>query len=144
MTTSMTEQRSREWPFVRAGILATAVVLAFVVVGTEIEKRLHPGASALTTTAKCLRNEKGLTLAVGAVDPIGKSADRGVIRTRIEDSGVTIVILSSDKRAEKIAGFYAAVNPGAADAVARRGHVVYVWEGSPTPTQRQTVYDCYY
>ena len=135
--TPATEQQ-REWLFLRAAILVVSVLLALELVGTVADTGLNnPSPSALALTTKCLRNEKSLAVETGAVDQIGKTADGGVARTRIEGNRVTVVISASDKKAERIADYYDAVNGGPEDAIELRGHVVYVWQFSPSPTQRQ-------
>ena len=65
-------------------------------------------------------------------------------RRKIEGNAVTILISSSDGRAQRLASEYRNVGGGPANAIDHRGHVVYVWELASSPTQRQTVYDCYY
>lgn len=140
---SATEQQ-REWPFLRMTLLAVLALLGLQLLGTVVDKRIHPAPTALDLTAKCLRNEKRLAVDIGATDPIAKTADGGALHTRVERNGVTIVTSSSDEKAKRIAGYYATVNPGPEDVVELKGHVVYVWEFSPLLTQRQTTYDCYY
>jgi len=142
----MTEacEQLREWPFLRGALVVVSILLLAELVGTLVDRRLSPAPSALALTVKCLQNEKGLAVETGAIDPIGKTADGGVVRTRIETNSVTIVISSSATKAKKIAGYYAAVNPGPEDAIQLWNHDVLVWERSPSPTQQQALYDCYY
>jgi len=142
----MTEasEQLREWPFLRAALVAVAALLLVELVGTAVDRHLNPTPSALARTVKCLRNEKGLPVETGALDPIGKTADGGVARTRIETNGITIVISSNTSKAKKLAGYYETVNGGPTDAIGLWGHDVFVWERSPSPTQKQTMYDCHY
>ena len=141
---STVSEYQRDWPFLKGALIVVFSLLVLEVGGTIADRHFNPGPTALETTVKCLRNEKQLDVEEGATDPIARTADRGVVRTRIEGNGFTIILSSSDSKAERIAANYSAVSAGPADAVEQRGHVVYVWEGSPSPTQRQTVYDCYY
>ena len=142
----MTEasEQLREWSFLRGALVVVSVLLLVELVGTLVDRRLNPAPSALARTVKCLQNEKGLAVETGAIDPIGKTADGGVARTRIETNGITIVISSSATKAKKIAGYYAAVNGGEEDAIQLWKHDVLVWERPPSPTQQQAMHDCYY
>jgi hypothetical protein len=137
-------EQQREWPFLRASLVAVSALLLLELVGTAVDKRLNPAPSALARTVKCLRNEKGLAVEIGALDPIGKTADGGVVRTLVETNSVTIVISSSDTKAKKLGGYYLAVNSGPEASIQLWKHDVFVWERPPSPTQKQTLYDCYY
>ena len=138
------EHQRQEWPFLRVSLLVVSAFLLLELVGTEVDRRINPSPSSLALTTKCLRNEKRLAVETGAIDPLGKTADGGVARTRVEGNEVTIVISSSEAKARKIAGYYSAVSGGPEDAIQLWKHDVFVWKGSPSPTQQQTLYDCYY
>ena len=76
---------SDEWPFSAGGAarrLGCCSLSSWS--DTLVDRRLNPSPSAVALTVKCLRNEKGLPVETGAIDPIGKTADGGVARTRIE------------------------------------------------------------
>ena len=143
-TTAQPDSGVGEWRVLRIALLVVVALVLVEVAGTAVDRRLNPGPSSLDQTEKCLVNEKGLPVERGAIDPLAKTADGGVLRTRIEGNAVTILISSSDGRAQRLASEYRNVGGGPANAIDHRGHVVYVWELASSPTQRQTVYDCYY
>ena len=96
---------------------------------------------------KCLRQEKLLRIEPVSDDAIAATARGGALATRVEDNGVHVVIAKSDDEAAELAQTY--LRTAGRDIELRldvRGRVLYVWEEArePTPTQRQTMYDCWY
>ena len=92
---------------------------------------------------RCLTDEKGATIRTTR-DSIARSADLGALDTVIETNGVTVSVSSTRERAERIVAGYRAVGGELGPRVELRGRTVYLWERSPSPTQRQTMFDCTY
>ena len=144
----MNEPRgSAEWRYLRVAIV---VVLAFVVaqlVGWLVYRSVHHGPTALSLTDRCLRREKLLSVGPVRDDPVARSAHGGALATRVEGNGVHVAIATSDAEAAALVATYLE-NTGrnVETRLERRGRVVYLWEQAvaPTPTQRQTMYDCWY
>ena len=136
-----------EWRYLRA---AGAVVLVHVVadvLGWALYRSSPYGPSALDRTEKCLRQEKLLQMEPVSDDAIAATARGGALATRVEDNGVHVVIAKSDDEAAELAQKY--LRTAGRDIELRldvRGRVLYVWEEArePSPTQRQTMYDCWY
>ena len=66
--------------------------------------------------------------------------------TRVEGNGVHVAIARSEDEARELADAYLATGRKIELRLDVRGRVVYVWEAprEPSPTQRQTMYDCWY
>jgi hypothetical protein len=92
---------------------------------------------------RCLTDEKGATIRPTR-DSIARSADLGALDTVIETNAVTVSVASTRARAERIVANYKAVGGGLGPRVELRGRTVYLWERPPSPTQRQTLFDCTY
>ena len=138
---------SDEWRYLR---VAFVVVLAFVVAqvaGWLVYRSAHHGPTALSLTDRCLRREKLLSVGPVRDDPVARSAPGGALATRVEGNGVHVAIATSDAEAAALVATYLE-NTGrnVETRLERRGRVVYLWEQAvaPTPTQRQTMYDCWY
>jgi len=83
----------------------------------------------------------------GGDDPIASSARGGALATRVEGNGVHVAIAKSDSEAAELADTYRRTAGRRIQLrLEVRGRVVYVWEQprEPSPTQRQTMYDCWY
>jgi hypothetical protein len=144
----MNEPRgSAEWRYLR---VAFVVVLAFVVaqlVGWLVYRSVHHGPTALSLTDRCLRREKLLSVGPVLDDPVARSARGGALATRVEGNGVHVAIATSDAEAAALVATYLEkTGRNVETRLERRGRVVYLWEQAlaPTPTQRQTMYDCWY
>ena len=102
--------------------------------------------SALELTEKCLRREKLLAVETIGTHPIASTAGGGALATRVEGNGVQVVIAKSDEEAAELETAYLQTGRKIELRLDRRGRVLYVWElpRLPSPTQRQTMYDCWY
>jgi hypothetical protein len=143
----VTAPEREEWRYLRAGF---AVVIALVVAqvgGWLVYRSVHHGPTALELTETCLRREKLLPIEPVAGDAIAARARGGALATRVEGNGVHIAIARSEQEAKELAQAYLATAGRKIELrLERRGKVVYVWElpETPSPTQRQTMYDCQY
>ena len=144
----MSEARaSEDWRYLRVSFL---VVLAFAVAqlaGWLVIRTVRDETTALSETEQCLRREKLLPVASVRDDPVARSARGGALATRVEGNGVHVAIATSDAEAAAIvAAYLETTGRNVETRLERRGRVVYLWEQAlpPTPTQRQTMYDCWY
>jgi len=134
---------SAEWRYLRAGLLAVAALLVAAVVGWRVHDAVHDEPTAFELMTICMRNEKQAELAETR-DPIAKSAEQGAFRAVIETNGVTVSVASSPEDAARIAAAYRSVGGELGTRVEQRGGTVYLWDRPPSPTQRQTLFDCTY
>jgi cell wall-associated NlpC family hydrolase len=137
-----TEARS-EWPYLRTAFLAVAAILTVAVAGWRVHDALHDEPTAFELLRRCMINEKHVAL-TGTSDPIARSAELGAVRTAIETNGVTISVSSSPEGAARIVAAYGSVAGNLGTRLEQRGGTVYLWDGPPSPSQRQTLYDCTY
>ena len=135
-----------EWRYLRIACAVVALLVAAELVGWLVYRSRPHGPSALERTETCLRREKLLSVEPVGDDPIASSARGGALATRVEGNGVHVAIAESDAEASQLADAYLQTGRGIALRLEVRGRVVYVWEQSrePTPTQLQTLYDCWY
>ena len=133
-----------EWRYLRIACAIVALLVGAELVGWLVY-RPH-GPSALERTETCLRREKLLSVEPVVDDPIASSARGGALATRVEGNGVHVAIARSDPEASQLADAYLRTGRAISLRLEVRGRVVYVWEQArePTPTQRQTLYDCWY
>lgn len=131
-----------EWAYLRAGFVVVGVLIAAALVswGVATARYEDPG---FEQTRRCLEVEKALVL-VTPSDPIAASAELGALRTVIETNGVTVAVGSSRAGAERVAAAYRAVGGELGERLEIRGTTVYLWDRPPSPTQRQTLFDCTY
>ena len=123
---------SYEWAYLRAGLLAVAVMLVAAVVGWRVDQAVHEVPTALERMTICLRYEKDVTIQT-SVDPVARSADGGALRTVIETNAVTISIGSSPEAAGRVMSAYRTVAPELGRRLELRGRTVYLWERPPSP-----------
>jgi hypothetical protein len=138
---------AEEWRYLRVACALVALLVAAEVVGWLAYRSRPHGPSALELTEKCLRREKLLPIESIGDDPIASTARGGAIATRVEGNGVHVAIAKSEAEAAELADAYLrTAGRRIRLRLEVRGRVVYVWEQSrePTPTQRQTMYDCWY
>lgn len=144
----MTEPRpADEWRYLRAACVLVIVLVVAQVGGWLVYRSVHHEPTALELTEKCLRREKLLAVESVVKDPIASTARGGALATRVEENGVVVAIAKSDDEAEELADTYRrTVGRKIELRLDVRGRVVYVWElpRLPSPTQRQTMYDCWY
>lgn len=143
----MTELRAPdEWRYLRAACVVVVVLVAAELTGWVVYRSVHDDPTALELTEKCLRREKLLTIESLSGDEIARTARGGTLATRVEGNGVQVVIAKSDGEAAQLADAYLKTGRKIRLRLDRRGHVLYVWEMPrvPSPTQRQTMYDCWY
>ena len=135
-----------EWRFIRVAFALVGALVLVQTAGWLVYRSVHHGPTALELTAQCLRREKLLTVDVGRNDPIARTARGGALVTRVEDEGVQVAIARSEEEARRLVSAYIATGRRIALRLEVRGNVVYVWEAPrrPSPTQRQTMYDCWY
>jgi hypothetical protein len=127
---------------VSLGVVAAA--LAAVVVASAIAAAVSVEPTALERTVRCLRNEKGLQVTTPPRDPIAQTADRGALSTVVEGNPVTVMISSDPDGPLRLQRLYEDVVGDLGSRFDRRGEILYLFEGEPSPTQRQTLYDCAY
>ena len=136
-----------EWRYLRVAFAFVAVVVVAEVTGWLVYRSVHRGPTPLELTEKCLRREKLLVIEPVAGDEIARKATGGAIGTRVEGNGVHVAIAKSDEEARELADAYLRTSGRRIDLrLDVRGRVIYVWElpRTPSPTQRQTMYDCWY
>ena len=135
-----------EWRFIRVALVVVGLLVVVQVAGWLVYRSVHHGPTALELTEKCLRREKLLSVDVGRNDPIARTARGGALVTRVEDDGVQVAIARSADEARKLVSAYMATGRKIELRLELRGNVVYVWEAPrrPSPTARQTMYDCWY
>ncbi len=133
-----------EWRYLRVAFLAVAALLLLEIAGWLVYRVVHEETPPIELTVRCLTREKRLKIGPATDDPIAASARGGWVATRVEGNGVHVAIARSGSEAERLLGYYQDVAGDLAGRLERRGKVVYVWEGVATPTQRQTMYDCFY
>ena len=131
-----------EWPFVRAGLLGTASLVLAALVAWGVETALYED-HAYELTRRCLVNEKGATVEE-PMDPIARSAELGSLRTVIETNGVTVSVAASTEGGRRLVAAYRSVAGELGTRLELRGRTVYLWDRPPSPTQRQTLFDCTY
>lgn len=137
----MNEPRA-EWRAVRAGLVIAAVAVAAQLAIGAGYTLVHDDPTPYERALACLTREKTLAVETQPRDPIAESASGGALRTRVDGNGVTASFSASEGAAERLRGLYETLGELPEGALERRGHVVLVWEGSASPTQRQTMYDC--
>jgi hypothetical protein len=143
----VTELRSPdEWRYLRVACALVVVLVVAQFAGWVVYRSVDHDPSALELTEKCLRREKLLPIESIGVDPIASTAHGGALATRVEGNGVQVVIATSDEEAEELATTYLMTGRKIELRLDVRGRVLYVWElpRLPSPTQRQTMYDCWY
>ena len=136
-----------EWRYLRVAFVLVLALVVAEAVGWLVYRSVHHAPTAISLTEKCLRREKLLPIESIEGDAIALRARGGALATRVEGNGVHVAIAKSDEEAAELADAYletAGRKIGIRLEV--RGHVVYVWELArvPSPTQRQTMYDCWY
>ena len=139
----MTRAEQTEWSFVRASFIVVAALLVVAVGGWRLHDAVHDEPTAYELMVRCLTQEKHLALEPPR-DPIALSAGLGAVRTVIETNGVTISVARSPEGAERIVAAYRSVAGDLGTRLELRGGTVYLWDGVPGSTQRQTVFDCTY
>ena len=143
----MTEPRpAEEWRYLGVALAVVGVLVVAQVAGWLVYRSVHHGPTALELTEKCLRREKLLAVDAARNDPIARTARGGALVTRVEDNGVQVAIARTKEEAGQLAAAYLATGRRIELRLDVRGNVVYVWEAprEPSPTQRQTMYDCWY
>jgi hypothetical protein len=143
----VTEADRDEWRYLSAGFVVVLAVVVAQVAGWLVYRAVHDDPTALELTEKCLRREKLLPIEPVEGDPIAARARGGALATRVEGNGVHVAIATSQEKAAELANAYLATAGRRIELrLERRGKVVYVWElaREPSPTQRQTMYDCQY
>jgi hypothetical protein len=121
------------------------VALALVAVQAAIaaqHRLFDPDPSARQTGTACLTRDKRLVVVPAVRDPIASSASGGAVSTVIEGNPVTLSFTGSEHEAARIARLYTRIAGNLGPRLRVRAHFVYLFDGEPTPTQLQTVYDC--
>jgi hypothetical protein len=139
----VTGTEQTDWFFVRVGFVVVATLLVAAVGGWRLHDALHDEPTAYELMIRCLTNEKHLALERPR-DPIARSAELGAVRTLIETNGVTISVANSPEGAERIVAAYRSVGGDLGTRLEQRNLTVYLWDGPPGSTQRQTLFDCTY
>jgi hypothetical protein len=131
-----------EWAFLRLGFAAVGALVVAALVGWAIQTARYEDRGFQELT-RCLVEEKGATIGETR-DSIARSADLGALDTVIETNHVTVSVAGTREQAERIVSNYRAVGGGLGPRVELRGRTVYLWERPPSPTQRQSMFDCTY
>ena len=134
---------SAEWAYLRAGLLVVSALLAAAVVGWRVHDALHDEPTGFELMTKCLRNEKQVEVHETR-DPIARNARQGAFRAVIESNPVTVSVAGGLPEAGRIIAAYSSVGGPLGTRLELRGRTVYLWERPPSPTQRQTLFDCTY
>jgi hypothetical protein len=144
----LTESRSSdEWRYLRVACAVVAALVVAQLVGWLVYRSVHDEPTALEETERCLRREKLLPVEPLPGDSPTARARGGGLATRVEGNGVQVAITKSEEEAQELAGLLLETQGRNIEGrLEVRGRVVYVWEGAdgPSPTQRQTMYDCWY
>jgi hypothetical protein len=141
MTETAADRRG-EWPSLRLGLYAAAVLAVLVVgVGTA-QAVLDDDPSRLDRVSNCFRREKLLQVMPATDDPIAQEADGGALATRVEGNGLHVAIAGSESEAARIVRLYRTIGGSLRGRLEQRARYVYLWEGVATPTQRQAAFDC--
>jgi hypothetical protein len=144
----MTDRRPPdEWRYLRLACGVVTVLVVAQLAGWLVYRSVHEEPSALELTERCLRREKLLPVESISYDPIAARARGGALGTEVEGNGVRVAIAESDDEARELADAYLATEGRNIESrLDVRGRVLYVWEasGEASPTQRQTMYDCWY
>ena len=133
---------SAEWRYLRVGFSLVGLLVAAALVGWGIQTMVYEDP-AFEKATRCLVNEKGAAVEATR-DPIALSAELGALDTVIETNRVTVSVAGSTEGAERIAAAYRSVGGELGERLELRGRTVYLWERPPSPTQRQTLFDCTY
>jgi hypothetical protein len=131
-----------EWAYLRAGFFVVALLIAVALAAWAVATSRYEDRG-FEQTRRCLLDEKALVLAAPS-DPIAASAELGALRTVIETNGVTVAVAGSREDAERVAAAYRSVGGELGTRLEIRGRAVYLWDREPSPTQRQTLFDCAY
>ena len=131
----------RRW--LLAGIVAIAIVVLAQFLGGIVRTAVSPGPSALERVQTCL-TERATPFQAVAGDPVAQSAGHGALRTAVEGNAVTLALGRSESDARRMYDDYSGVmTPDTARArLDLHGRVVFVWDASPTQSQRDFVYLC--
>jgi hypothetical protein len=127
---------------VALGVVIALVAVEIVVSAVVGAVRVEP--TALERTARCLRAEKGLQVVTPPRDAIAQTADGGALSTVVEGNPVTVLISSDDEGPARLVRLYEQVAGDLGTRLERRGRILYIFAGPPSPTQRQVLYDCAY
>jgi hypothetical protein len=131
-----------EWAFLRLGFAAVGLLVVAALAGWAIEAARYEDRG-FQELSRCLVEEKGATIRPTR-DPIARSADLGALDTVIETNPVTVSVSSTPEQAGRIVSSYRAVGGELGLRVEQRGRTVYLWARSPSPTQRQAMFNCTY
>jgi hypothetical protein len=136
---------SEEWRYLRAAFAVVGCLALAETAGWLGYRAVHEGPTALELTERCLRREK-LLETIPAADPIAATAGGGALLTRVGGDAVQVVIASSEEEAAALEAAYRRTGRRIDLRLDVRDRVLYVWEPvrRPSPTQRQTLYDCWY
>jgi len=139
-------QATDEWRALRIGFAVVAALLVAEVAGWLVYRSVHDAPTPLELTERCLRREKLLRTGPVGEHPIARGAGGGALATRVEDNGVVVSIAESEREADELAELYLRTGRKIELRLDRRGRVLYEWEllRRPSPTERQTMYDCWY
>ena len=138
---------AEEWRYLRAACVLVGIVVIAQLAGWIVSRSMHHDPTALELTEKCLRREKLLPMEPIGSDAVASSARGGALATRVAGNGVHVAIAKSDGEAARLGRAYLETSGRKIEQrLEVRGRVVYVWEQArlPSPTQRQTMYDCWY
>ena len=131
-----------EWLFLRAGLAVVGVLAVAALAGWGVQTARYedPGFRELR---RCLVEEKGAPVEETR-DAVARSAELGALDTVIETNPVTVSVTADETAAERLASSYRAVAGDLGPRLELRGRTVYLWQRPPSPTQRQTMFDCTY
>ena len=137
--------RQEEWLYVRAALIAVAVIAAASVIGTMSYNIGHHDPTKFDRMVTCLTEEKGVQITIPTRDAIAESAKVGALLTTVEGNPVTVSVARSVKEAETLVyRNYHSVAGALTGRLERRETSVYLFANPASPTQRQVLYDCTY
>ena len=138
---------AEEWRYLRVAYGLVVLLVIAELAGWAVYRSVHENPTALELTERCLRREKLLPIESIGNEAIATSARGGALATRVKGNGVHVVIAETYDEAAALRRTYLETSGRKIGLrLEVRGRVVYVWEQArrPSPTQRQTMYDCWY
>jgi len=134
----MTERRAAGIGLVLAG----AVVGAQLLVGTAWSLS-NDDPTVLERMRRCFEREKGVRVEEVIRDPAARAASGGALETVVEGNALTVAVVRDSREADALRAAHAAEG-NVVPRLEVRGRYVELWLRDPSPTQRQTAYDCEY
>lgn len=136
----MVVRRTAERRAARHGLVVALLLVLVQLTVASAWSLSRDDRTALELTRRCLEREKGASVAATRGDPVAASAGGGSLTAVVEGGLVTISVARSEAEVARLRAAYA----GAGARLDVHGRYVALWLRAPSPTQRQTTYDCAY